>query len=146
MNRLAAEGVSGWLVGDTRQVDFDPPAGWRVIGKSVDIRRVYALAAMADVVIGTESAIVNAVAHEPPLKIVMLSHSAPENLTRDWDRTIALQPKGLACYPCHRIHQDWGWCTRATETGTSACQSSYTAETVAGYALQWIRGEMKEAA
>jgi hypothetical protein len=138
--------VGGVLVGDLRACTFEPPAGWTVAGMDWDIRRCFTLAALADVVIGTESAIVNSVAHEPPLKIVLLSHSTAENLTRDWDRTVALEPEGLACYPCHRIHADWSHCTRHPDSGASACQHAATAETVAGYALQWIRGEMKEAA
>ena len=55
-------------------------------------------------------------------------------------------PTGLACYPCHRIHQDMTFCTVHNETGAAACQAAATAEEVAGYALQWIRGELLEAA
>jgi hypothetical protein len=32
------------------------------------------------------------------------------------------------------------------ETRCSACQSALTAEDVAKYAIQWIRGEIREAA
>ena len=115
-------------------------------GKDLNIRQAYTLAMQADVVVGTESAIINAVAHEAPFKIVLLSHSSANNLTRDWDRTLALAPVDLPCYPCHRIHQDWTFCRRSSESGASMCQHSATAEVVAGYALQWIRGELKEAA
>ena len=145
MDILSAAGVSGVVVGDLRHTEYDPPKGWEVVGTGWDLRKVYTLAALADVVIGTESAIVNSVSHERPLKIVLLSHSTAENLTRDWERTIALEPEGLACYPCHRIHADWTYCTRA-ESGAAACQHAANAETIAAYALQWIKGEMKEAA
>ena len=146
MELLAAQGVAGVILGDLRHAKFDPPKGWQVIGTKLDIRRCYALAALADVVIATESAIVNSVAHEPPFKIVLLSHSTAANLTRDWDRTLALEPTGLACYPCHRIHNDFTFCTMENTTNAAACQAAATAEEVAGYALQWIRGELKEAA
>ncbi len=146
MELLAAAGVGGIVVGDQRFAQYTPPAGWQIVGTTWDLRKVYTLAAFADVVIGTESAVVNSVAHEKPLKIVLLSHSTAENLTRDWDRTIAIQPEGLACYPCHRIHADWTYCTRNAESGAAACQHAANAETVAAYTLQWIRGEMKEAA
>ena len=145
MNLLAAQGVHGVLLGETRGEDFRPPEGWRVLGKTLDIRRAFALAMQADVVVGAESAIVNSVAHEAPFKIVLLSHSSPENLTRDWERTLALAPVDLPCYPCHRIHSDWTFCRRASN-GASACQNAATAEVVAGYAMQWINGELKEAA
>lgn len=146
MELFAAAGTGGVVVGDLRGSQFKPPAGWQVIGQDWDLRKVYTLAALADVVIGTESAVVNSVSHETPLKIVLLSHSTAENLTRDWDRTIAIQPEGLACYPCHRIHGDWSHCTRVAESNAAACQHAANAETVVGYALQWIKGEMKEAA
>jgi hypothetical protein len=90
--------------------------------------------------------VINAVAHENPLKIVLLSHSTAENLTRDWDRTIAIQPEGLKCYPCHRIHADWSHCTRVPATNSAACQHAAGGDVIAGYALQWIKGELKEAA
>lgn len=146
MNLLSAAGVGGVLVGDLRGEEFKVPPGWMVFGMDVDLRQVYTLAAMCDVVIGTESAIVNSVAHEKPLKIVLLSHSAPTQLTRDWDNTVTLYPEGLACYPCHRIHGDFTHCKRVPETNSAACQHFITADAVVGYALQWIRGEMKEAA
>ena len=146
MTMLAEAGIGGVLVGDLRGKTYEAPAGWEVIGQTLDLRKVYTLAALADVVIGTESAVLNSVAHEAPLKIALLSHSTAQNLTRDWSTTIALEPEGLACYPCHRIHQDWKFCSLVEETGASACQHAATAEIVTGYALQWIRGELKEAA
>ena len=146
MNLLSAAGIGGVLVGDLRDEEFKAPPGWMIFGTQVDLRAVYTLAAMCDVVIGTESAIVNSVANEKPLKIVLLSHSAPQQLTRDWDNTVTLYPEGLSCYPCHRIHGDFTHCKRVPETNAAACQHVITAESVVGYALQWIKGELKEAA
>lgn len=146
MDLLAAAGVHGALIGDLRGEQFNAPEGWTVYGKTLDIRQAYTLAMQADVVIGAESAIVNAVAHEKPFKIVLLSHSSANNLTRDWERTLALAPVDLPCYPCHRIHSDFSFCRRSSESGASLCQHSATAEVVSGYALQWIRGELREAA
>jgi SAM-dependent methyltransferase len=146
MDLLAEAGVGGVLLGDTRGCTYEPPKGWEVIGKAWDIRRCYTLAALADVVVGTESAIVNSVAHERPLKIVLLSHSTAKNLTRDWERTIAVMPEGLPCYPCHRIHATWAFCALDPQTGCSACQSALGAEEIAKYAIQWVAGAIKEAA
>ena len=146
MDLLSAAGIGGILVGDLRGQEFNMPPRWMKFGQDVDLRTVYTLASMCDVVVGTESAIVNAVAHEKPLKIVLLSHSAPNNLTRDWTNTVTLHPEGLKCYPCHRIHEDWTHCTHIRETNSAACQHVITAESVVGYALDWIKGEMKEAA
>lgn len=143
---LAEAGVTVYILGDLRHQPFEAGPRVKVIGTGWTIRQCYAFAALAEVVIGTESAILNSVAHEPPLKIALLSHSSAHNLTRDWDRTIAVEPDGLACYPCHRIHVGWEHCTRHAETGAAACQAAATAEDVVQWALQWIRGEMKEAA
>jgi ADP-heptose:LPS heptosyltransferase/predicted SAM-dependent methyltransferase len=139
------EGVNVMVLGDLRGMQY---AGKRakIIGTSWTIRQAYTMASLADVVIGTESAIVNSVSHETPLKIVLLSHSSPANLTANWTNTVAVHPDGLACYPCHRIHSDLKYCTVNAETKTAACQAAVSGEDVVGYAMQWIRGEMKEAA
>jgi len=143
MELFAEKGVAGYLVGDLKGQKFTAPGGWQVVGQDWDIRKCYALAAQCDVVIGTESAIVNSVANESPLKMVLLSHSTAFQLTRDWDRTIALEPDGLPCYPCHRIHATWANCHRAPD-GAAACQSAMTAETVVEYAMQWLNGQIGE--
>lgn len=142
MDLFAAQGVGGVLVGDLKGQSFTAPQGWQVIGTQWDIRKCYAIAALADVVIGTESAIVNSVAHETPLKVVLLSHSTAFQLTRDWSNTIAIEPDGLACYPCHRIHVGWQHCSQDTETKAAVCQSAATAEIIVDYCMQWLRGEI----
>jgi hypothetical protein len=81
-------------------------------------------------VVGTESAIINSVAFETPLKIVLLSHSTHENLTRDWFNTIAIEPANVHCYPCHRIHNDMSHCSFVKQVGAAACQASASAEQV----------------
>jgi ubiquinone/menaquinone biosynthesis C-methylase UbiE len=144
MELFAAKGVGGVLLGELRDKKFTAPEGWQVIGTDWDIRRCYTLAALADVVIGTESAIINSVANEAPLKMVLMSHSTSVQLTRDWDRTIALEPENLPCYPCHRIHISWQQCAQDKATGAAACQAAATAEVVVDYAMQWMDGEISE--
>lgn len=142
---LDKAGVHSIVVGDLRGARFNPPERSRIIGKSWTIRQCFAVAALADVVIGVESAIVNAVSHEKPLKIVLLSHSTANNLTRDWTSTIAVEPEGLACYPCQRIHHDWNHCSKG-RTGAAMCQEAADAMTIADWAVRWINGQMKEVA
>lgn len=81
---------------------------------------------VADVVVGPETGILNAVSHEDSIgKVVYLSHSSPVNLTRDWVRTKVLVPPGsVACYPCHRMHYSFEHCHRSEATGTALCASS----------------------
>ena len=79
----------------------------------LSIRETLRLAQVADVVVGPETGVLNAVAFDETVgKVVMLSHSSHENLTRDWKNTIALtpDPKQVECYPCHKLHKSWDTC------------------------------------
>jgi len=129
--QLAFQGIYSVIVGDLRGVPFKAAGKYsRVIGQEWPLRNLLALASMADVVVGTESVLVNAVAYEKPLKVVLLSHSTHENLTRDWLHTIAIEPEGLACYPCHRIHADFSHCSLDRSQNAAACQSAAKPELV----------------
>jgi hypothetical protein len=65
------------------------------------------------------------------LKVVLLSHSSPENLTKHWTNTMSVQPEAISCYPCHRLHVGFEFCTKDAETGFAACQAAVGAELVA---------------
>lgn len=103
-------------------------AGWekeeRVVCLSgkINIRDTLTLAKVADVVIGCETGVLNAVAFEDNRKVVLLSHSSHENLTKHWKNSIALAPEGLSCYPCHRLHYTREFCNEDKETGAAMCQ------------------------
>lgn len=109
-----------------------------LIGKQWPIRKAVAFAQQADLVIGVESAIVNAVAFEEMPKIVLLSHSSPENLTKHWRNTIAFEPVGLECYPCHRVHLLWHFCSKEKTIGAAACQTIPTAEKIAEISVKFL--------
>jgi ADP-heptose:LPS heptosyltransferase len=57
----------------------------------------------ADLVMGPETMMTNASGCYDTPKIVMLSHSTQENLTKYWPNCVALEPTS-ACYPCHQLH------------------------------------------
>lgn len=121
---LADRGMHCVVLGDYRNGPPKLPDKFgHFIGRDWTIRQAMAFSALADVVIGEESALVNAVAFEAPLKIVLLSHSSPNNLTRDWPNTISVEPEGLPCYPCHRIHASDYFCTREKRTQSAGCQA-----------------------
>jgi ADP-heptose:LPS heptosyltransferase len=110
-------------------------AGWerekrvhRMCGK-LSLRDTMALAQQCHLVVGPETGVLNAVAFETNSKIVMLSHSSEENLTRDWVNTQALASTSTACYPCHRLHDTREFCPSA-EDGTALCQSELRPERV----------------
>lgn len=114
-------------------------AGWeeepRVFRQSgeMTIRQTLALAQECDLVIGPETGVLNAVAFEPEVgKVVMLSHSSHENLTKHWVRAMSIEPNREAapCYPCHRLHYDRTFCPMEQETHAAMCAFSINPATV----------------
>lgn len=94
------------------------------------IRQCLAIAQLADVVVAPETGILYAVAHDPKVrKVVLLSHSSPENLTKHWPNTMALA-SSVACWPCHRMHYGFEFCSRHEITGTAICAANIPVESV----------------
>lgn len=99
------------------------PRVWCRSGKYT-VRQTLALAQQVDVVVGPETGVLNAMGMEPMRKVIFLSHSSEENLTKHWLNTVALVPKKTACYPCHKLHTAWGTCPRVTlGTGENSCET-----------------------
>jgi ADP-heptose:LPS heptosyltransferase/predicted SAM-dependent methyltransferase len=102
------------------------------------IRQSLAFLEQADLIIGPETGVMNAAALLPARKIVFLSHSTAENLTRDWVNTTSLWAKNTACPgrgngavpACHQLHYGWDHCKRDAETGTAQCQKDIPVEEV----------------
>ena len=117
------------------------------------IRESLSFAAEADMVIGPETGVLNSVANEPMPKIVFLSHSTNENLTRDWKNTIALSGKNVTCKgrgnneaeACHMLHYNWDNCTRH-EDGVAQCQVAISVESVCDHVHNFIDIKRREAA
>lgn len=103
------------------------------------VRDVLTLALHADIVIGEETGVLNAVACEAMPKIVLLSHSSDENLTRDWTNTIGLEPRKTPCFPCHRMHAEWDYCRRVPELDAALCQANHSPDEVLALALDMLR-------
>lgn len=97
------------------------PRVYRESGK-LSIRETLTLATMVDCVVGPETGVLNAVAFEDNAKVIMLSHSSPENLTRHWLNTTALVPDATPCWPCHRLHYGAAHCQIEPVTGAALCQ------------------------
>jgi len=85
------------------------------------IREAMAMLPHADLVIGAETGVLNAASMLPMPKVVTLSHSSVENLTKHWVNTTSLVPRGTPCYPCHMMHYDWSSC-RKGPIGVALCQ------------------------
>ena len=94
------------------------------------IRQSMAFAEVSDLIIGTETGLLNAAGSMDAWKIVNLSHSSKEMLTKHWKNTIALdQPEGVGCnkHPCRQLHgangrSPWEDCPQEQTTGTALCQ------------------------
>jgi ADP-heptose:LPS heptosyltransferase len=131
-------------------------AGWEKESRVVktcgkwSIRQTLSFAMDADLVIGPETGVLNAVATEAMPKVVFLSHSTEENLTRDWTNTVSLQSKGTKCKgrgddeapACHMMHYGWEHCTQDKETGTAQCQSDISKEEVYWHLEQFIDAKL----
>lgn len=102
-------------------------AGWedskQVICRSGEwsIRETLAFAETVDCVVGPETGVLNSVSMSEIPKVVMLSHSSEENLTKYWKNTHALVPEATPCYPCHLLHYGKKHCHEDAETGASLC-------------------------
>ena len=103
----------------------------RIICKSGawHIRETLAFIDHVDVVVGTETGVLNAAGMKSVPKVVFLSHSSPENLTRDWVNATVLEPVNTPCYPCHRLHYSRDLCPEYPDEsagGASLCAGSIT--------------------
>jgi len=97
-----------------------------------------------DLVVGPETGILNAAACYDTPKVIFLSHSSVENLTKYWTNTTALTPHGCDCYPCHRlIYQNS--CPKGKIAGSPLCAENVTPEMVyraiEKYYQSWKKGE-----
>jgi ADP-heptose:LPS heptosyltransferase len=118
------------------------------------IRQTMSFIAQCDLMIGPETGVMNAAACEKIPKVVFLSHSSHENLTRDWAlaypmwaRTseCPMRPEGVSA--CHVLHYGWDHCMKNPTTHTAQCQAEITPEQVWGcVAMLLERAVNKEAA
>jgi len=146
MDLLAGQQIHSVVLGEIRQ-DLIPNEPWSVVlGKELPIRRAMALAQVADAVVGTETGLLNSVATLDLMKVVFLSHSSAENLTKHWKNTVAMEPAGVACHPCHRLHRAFEFCTKDSTTGWAACQAAVSAEAVADLVQQYLANRVQQAA
>lgn len=117
-------------------------AGWenepRVLCRSgrYSIRETLALVEHADMLIGPETGVMNAGACLPMPKVLFLSHSTHENLSRDWVNTVSIASKDTTCPgrgqneapACHQMHYNWDHCKQYRaegdpQDGTAQCQA-----------------------
>ncbi|MBF0109274.1 MAG: methyltransferase domain-containing protein [Magnetococcales bacterium] len=109
-----------------------------------DIRKTLSFAQCADVVVGPETGVMNALGLEEVGKVLFLSHSSVENISSHWQRTVNLKPPAeVTCHPCHRLHYDWERCHRDPETGAAWCSAAIRPDRVTA-AILFLLGELHE--
>lgn len=85
------------------------------------IRKSMIMTKYADCVVGTETGILNAsAAYETP-KVVILSHSSVENLSKHWKNCTSITPMDLECYPCHKLIYSRDECPLDPVLGVPMC-------------------------
>lgn len=94
------------------------------------IRRSLSFVEFADVVVGPETGLLNAAAHLEVPKVIYLSHSSKENLTKHWKNTTTLEPINCHCFPCARLHYNWDYCVQVKETAAALCATNISPEMV----------------
>jgi ADP-heptose:LPS heptosyltransferase len=96
------------LVGgpEAARYQFEHPQVIPTAGKW-SLRKTFStIAGVADLVVGPESMVVNVASCYDVRKIVFLSHSSSDNLTKYWSNCVAMEPSQdvAPCYPCHQLH------------------------------------------
>jgi ADP-heptose:LPS heptosyltransferase len=102
--------------------------GWEMeprvvcLSGGLSIRETLALAQQVDLVIGPETGVLNAVGMEKtPHKVLLLSHSSANNLSKHWQNVQALAPEDCPCHPCHRLHYSTEFCRIDEASGAALC-------------------------
>lgn len=102
------------------------------------IRETLSFMQKCDLIIGPETGVLNAAACEKMPKLVFLSHSTHENLTRDWVNVFPLFSRETTCPgrspgvpACHQMHYGWSHCSKSEVTSTAQCQADITVDQVA---------------
>jgi ADP-heptose:LPS heptosyltransferase len=103
-----------------------------------NIRQSLAFLRECDLVIGSETGVLNAASCMDIPKLTLLSHSTHENLTRDWKNVIPIASENTKCKgrgdneapACHQLHYGWAHCDQDKTTGTAQCQADISVERV----------------
>jgi len=93
-----------------------------LLSGKMSIRDTLALARAVDLVIGPETGVLNAVGMDKsPHKILFLSHSSANNLSKHWVNVQSFTPGDCDCHPCHQLHYGPEFCQTDEATGAARC-------------------------
>lgn len=86
------------------------------------IRKTLLMTKYVDLVVATETGIANGVACFDTPKIILLSHSSEENLTKYWKNVYPIHAD-VPCYPCHKLHYTMDTCPIDQQIYAPVCMS-----------------------
>ena len=111
-----------------------------------DIRTSILSTKYVNLVVGTETGILNAAGCFDTPKLVLLSHSTPENLTKHWRNVTPLNADVL-CIFCHQLHYTRRSCRCDKVTGAPCCMAELdpklVSNTIEKYYQNWKRNGKK---
>lgn len=101
------------------------------------MRETMSFLEQADIVIGPETGVLNAAAQLDAIKLLFLSHSSHENLSRDWKNTVAFSSENTSCPgrgeneapACHQLHFSFEFC-KLHSSGVAQCQADISIQEV----------------
>lgn len=86
------------------------------------VRKSLIMTKYVDLVIGPETGVINAAGCFDTHKIVYLTHSSIENLTKYFKNCISLEPpEEIECHPCHKLIANAPECPVGQMSGAPAC-------------------------
>lgn len=102
------------------------------------IRHTLSILPHMSLIIGPETGVLNAAACLDVPKVIFLSHSTHENLSRDWVNVHPMYSEKTVCKgrgnnesaACHQLHYGWDYCTKSEKTSTAQCQEDIPPEDV----------------
>lgn len=99
---------------------------------SWNLRTSLAVIMASSIVVTPDTGSAWAVAMEDMAKVVMVSHTSVENITKHWKNTTTLHadPDRVSCWPCHRLHDTFATCRKMQECEAAACMGDISVETV----------------
>ena len=113
------------------------------------IRKSLVMTEFADLIIGPETGVMNAAAGLDIPKIIFLSHSTHENLSKHWKNVTPLF-SNVPCYPCHQLHYTLESCPLDGKLGIPICMSKLPAkmvyDAIENIYLEWKHEKIKKAA
>ena len=100
-----------------KHMEFQHPQVTGMCGNAT-LREVFALTKVVDLVAGPETAVTNAAGCFSTPKLLLLSHSTAENLSKYWENCTVLEPENVPCYPCNQLHYNLESCPQIEILGS----------------------------